>query len=108
MSGRGETPPEAGDMDEVSVAVGEKVFTEDGRPIGRVRGFEEGGVFVTTREGVEALSIEHARSGHSFGRAELMWRCMTCGAMRKLEGDLPDSCPDCQAPKEELMYWTED
>lgn len=90
------------------VEVGTTVYTEDGEKIGTVRGFDEDGFFVTTREGVESLSVEHERAGGSFGEAELMWRCSNCGEMGKLDDDIPDTCPNCGAPKEDLYYWTED
>lgn len=53
---------------------------------------EEGGVFLSTRDGIEGLSIEHARSGHSFGEAELMWRCLNCGEMGELDDE--DGLPE--------------
>jgi rubrerythrin len=65
-------------------------------------------VFVTTREGVERLSVGHARAGGSFGSGELVWRCLECGEMDHIEDGLPEACPNCSAPKEDLMYWTED
>lgn len=112
MTGRGETPAEENDTEATeeatSLSFGQTLYDEDGRPVGSVRGMEEGGVFLTTREGVESLSIQHARSGHAFGEAELMWRCLNCGEMGELDDDLPDQCPNCGAEREELMYWTED
>ena len=112
MSGRGETPDEEDDEDPLDDAVevdfGEVLYTEDGRPVGQIRGIEAGGAFVTFREGVEGLSLGHARSGHEFGEAELMWRCTECGEMGEIDEGLPDECPNCGAPKEALMYWTED
>jgi ABC-type ATPase with predicted acetyltransferase domain len=90
-----------------SPSIGMTVYTEDGRELGHVRGFDEDGFFVTTREGIAALSVEHERSGHEFGEAELMWRCATCGEMGDIE-ELPGDCPNCGAPKEEIFYWTED
>jgi ABC-type ATPase with predicted acetyltransferase domain len=90
-----------------TVTVGTTVYTEDGRALGTVRGFDEDGFFVTTREGIASLSVEHERAGHEFGEAELMWRCTQCGEMGDVEA-MPDSCPNCGAPKEELYYWTED
>lgn len=91
-----------------AVEVGTAVYTEDGEEIGTVRGFDTDGFFVTTREGVASLSVEHERAGHALGEAELMWRCGDCGEMGDLKGGVPDSCPSCDAPKEELYYWTED
>ncbi|MFB6141603.1 MAG: rubredoxin-like domain-containing protein [Halosimplex sp.] len=112
MSGRGETPeeePEREATDEVeSLSFGQTLYNEEGDPVGTIRGMEEGGVFVTTRDGVEGLSVEHARSGHSFGAAELMWRCTNCGEMGEIEDGLPENCPNCGVEKEDLMYWTED
>lgn len=84
------------------------MYNADGKRVGSVRGYEEGGFFVTTRGGIEELSIEHARSGHDFGEAHLMWRCMECGEMGELDEGLPARCPNCGVEKEELMWWTED
>lgn len=113
MSGRGERPAEDDDDIEAeetaeSVTVGETVYNETGEPLGRIRGYEEGGFFVSTREGMEALSIEHARSGHDFGEAHLMWRCRNCGEMGAIDDGMPERCPSCGVEKEHLMWWTED
>jgi rubrerythrin len=87
---------------------GTALYTEDGQKVGSIRGFDEDGFYVTVRDGIEALSVEHVRSGHEFGEAELMWRCWECGEMGELADSLPATCPSCDAPKEELYYWTED
>lgn len=108
MSGRGEKPNAEDESEALSLSFGETLYNEDGREVGTIRGLEEGGAYVTTREGVEGMSIEHARSGHSFGEAELMWRCTECGEMGDIGKDIPDECPNCGSPKEDLMYWTED
>lgn len=109
MTNHGETPGSGESVtDAVEIDFGEALYTADGTRVGTVRGIDEGGVFVTTRRGVEALSVEHARSGHVWGAAELVWRCMDCGEMGPIDGDLPDGCPGCGAPRENLMYWTED
>lgn len=112
MSGRGETPGKDGDeeaTDEAeSVGFGTEVYNADGTLLGTVRGIESGGFFVSTRDGVENLSIEHSRSGHEFGEAELMWRCTKCGEMGEIDEGLPETCPNCGVEKEALMYWTED
>ena len=112
MTGGGETPAAEGE-DEAEAEVdrldiGQTVYDEDGEELGHIRGFERGGFFVTTREGVEGLSVEHARSGHEFGEAELMWRCTECGEMGQIDEGLPDRCPGCGSEREALMYWTED
>jgi len=90
------------------VNIGETVFTNEGEPIGSIRGIKEDGVFVSTASGYEGLSKEHVRSGQNFGEAELMWRCMECGEMGEIEDGLPPECPNCGVEREELMYWTED
>ncbi|WP_255196171.1 DUF7130 family rubredoxin-like protein [Halorarius litoreus] len=46
--------------------------------------------------------------GQSFGEGYLMWRCGECGEMGDLEDGFPETCPNCDAPKEELLYWIED
>ena len=108
----GETPAKEGEQDAVEevmdLNLGQVVYDEDGNELGKVRGFEQSGFFVTTREGAEAMSVEHARSGHEFGEAHLMWRCMECGEMGEIDDGLPDECPNCNTERENLMYWTED
>ena len=113
MSGRGETPEEESESEAtdeaMSLSLGQTLYDEAGEPVGTVRGMEQSGVFVTTRDGIEGLSVGHARSGHSFGEAELMWRCLNCGEMGDLgEDGLPERCPGCGTERENLMYWTED
>lgn len=108
----GEYPPEderpEPGAEDGELTLGQTLYTETGDPVGTIRGISEGGIFVTTREGAEELSIEHVRAGHQFGEAELMWRCTECGEMGPIEGGLPDRCTGCGAAKELLMYWTED
>lgn len=96
------------EQDTPRLGFGTRIYTEDGTQVGRVRGFDEDGFYVTAREGLEAMSVEHVRSGKEFGEAELMWRCWECGEMGKLDHDIPDGCPSCGAPREDLYYWTED
>ncbi|MDS0476100.1 hypothetical protein [Natrinema sp. 1APR25-10V2] len=90
------------------LAFGTTVYTEDGTKIGRIRGIDENGLYVTLQDGFEGLSVEHVRSGHEFGEAELMWRCWECGEMGRLDSELPDECPNCGTDREDLYYWTED
>ena len=90
------------------VRFGTKVYTDDGELLGHVRGFDEHGFYVTAEDGVEGWSIEHSRAGHDFGEAELMWRCWECGEMGRLDGDLPEACPNCGTDREDIYYWTED
>ncbi|WP_117594691.1 DUF7130 family rubredoxin-like protein [Haloprofundus halophilus] len=46
-------------------------------------------------------------SSSAFGEAYLVWRCHRCGETGDLEA-FPVACSNCDAPREELYYWTED
>jgi rubrerythrin len=87
---------------------GTEIYDEDGQELGHIRGFDENGFYVSFAEGLEGLSTEHVATGGAFGEAELMWRCWDCGALGTLDGEIPDGCPDCDAPREDLYYWVED
>lgn len=40
---------------------------------------------------------------------EIMWKCLVCGHMWPNAGDvLPDTCPNCGAPKTEFELVEED
>lgn len=104
----GETPDDVSPEDLDRLSLGMSVYDEDGKELGTLRGFDEAGFYVTMREGIEALSVEHARTGHEFGEGYLMWRCTECGEMGEIDEGLPDTCPNCGSPKEDLYYWTED
>jgi len=104
----GERPNDVSEAELDRLDLGMSVYGDDGTELGSVRGFDEGGFYVTMREGAEALSVEHARTGHEFGEGHLMWRCTQCGEMGEIDEGLPGLCPNCDSPKEELYYWTED
>jgi len=95
-------------VDPETLTFGTEIYDADGRELGRIRGFDEDGFYVTLAEGLAGLSSEHVAPDASFGEAELMWRCWDCGAMGSLEGEFPTNCGDCGAPREDLYYWTED
>ena len=101
-------PVEEADETVRRIGPGQTVYDDDGNALGTVRGFDTDGFFVTTRDGIESLSVEHVTSGQSFGEAELMWRCTECGEMGEISDGLPGTCPNCGTEKENLMYWTED
>ncbi|MFB6309275.1 MAG: rubredoxin-like domain-containing protein [Haloarculaceae archaeon] len=92
--------------DELHLTFGDTVYDEKGRAVGSIRGFDEHGFYVSLDDGIESLSGEHITAGLP-GEGELMWRCWECGAMGEIE-DIPETCPDCGAPKEDIYYWTED
>ncbi|WP_435359895.1 DUF7130 family rubredoxin-like protein [Haloarchaeobius sp. DFWS5] len=96
------------ESEQTRLRFGTDIYTEDGTKVGTVRGFDEHGFYVTADDGMQGMSIEHIRAGHEFGEGELMWRCWNCGEMGRLDGDIPDNCPDCNASKEDIYYWTED
>jgi ABC-type ATPase with predicted acetyltransferase domain len=89
---------------DVPVSVGDSVFNEDGEELGNVHQLINGGLVVS----VDVGAGEHQRTtSGEFGEAFLMWRCLECGEMGDIE-DIPDRCPNCEAEKESLYYWTED
>jgi len=87
--------------------IGQPVYDADGNELGTIRGWEDDGFFVTTRDGIAALSVEHEHTTPAHGEAELMWRCSDCGEMGDVAA-VPETCPSCDAPRENLYYWTED
>jgi rubredoxin len=90
----------------VSIEPGELVYDSKRRPVGRVSGL--------TDDGFEAEAVDPEESeveelpGKEFGEGYLMWRCTECGKMDELEDGMPDSCPDCGAPREALEGVEED
>jgi hypothetical protein len=93
--------------DAPSVSLGDGIFTEDGSRIGTIRGFDDNGFYVTLRDGVDAPHPQSRSTTGQVGEINLMWRCWQCGETDEIEG-MPDSCPSCGAPAEDLYYWTED
>jgi len=96
-------------VDPEVIEPGEPVFDRNGKLLGSVAGATEDGFEVETVDpdhpgGVDQKEIP----GQEFGEGYLMWRCGECGEMGELDDNLPESCPSCGAPKEDLMYWTED
>jgi rubrerythrin len=104
----GEEPDDVTEEQIERLDLGQPVYDQAGNELGTVRGFDEAGFYVTMRGGYEALSVEHARTGHEFGEGFLMWRCTECGEMGELDDGIPEQCPNCGTPKENLYYWTED
>ena len=89
-----------------NVEIGQEIYDGDGNELGTVRGLDDAGFYVLAREETGTVPLSQARD--VIGKAYVMWRCWECGEMGKIEDDLPDSCPSCEAPKEELYYWAED
>ncbi|XVH32759.1 DUF7130 family rubredoxin-like protein [Haloferacaceae archaeon DSL9] len=106
MSGTDPTSEKPEPIDDLELELGDAVYDADGTEVGVVRGFDDSGFYVAVHGGVAKMSAERATSGE-FGEAYLMWRCWECGEMGEIE-QLPDACPNCGAPREELYYWTED
>lgn len=84
---------------------GERVFDRNGRLLGHVNGLTEDGF---EAESVTADVTTEELPGQEFGEGYLMWRCVECGEMGKLEDGMPDSCPDCGAPGEAITATRED
>jgi hypothetical protein len=53
---------------DTQLTFGQTVYDEDGNELGRVRGFDQHGFYVTLEEGIEALSEEHVVSATSSAR----------------------------------------
>jgi rubrerythrin len=88
------------------VSFGETVYDEEGNELGRVRGLDEHGFYVTTAAGVVAMSVEHEADTKA-GIKELQWRCWECGEIGAID-EMPETCPNCGAPEEEIYYWQQD
>lgn len=89
-----------------AVEIGQPIYDEEGNELGSVRGLDDNGFYVFTHDDIGSVPLSNARD--VFGKAYVMWRCWECGEMGKIEGNLPDACPACDAPREELYYWAED
>ncbi len=89
------------------LALGETVYNSDGEPLGAVREITETGFFVSVETDPDVGPTHRRSTSGEFGEAYLMWRCMECGEMGEIES-MPEQCPNCDAPREELYYWTED
>jgi rubrerythrin len=87
------------------IGFGTEVFDDEGNELGTIRGFDEHGFYVSVDQDIESLSGEHLATG-STGEA-VMWRCWNCGEMGEIE-NIPEECPACGAPKEDIYYWEED
>ncbi|MEF8815048.1 MAG: hypothetical protein V5A55_14730 [Halovenus sp.] len=90
---------------EDQLGLGDMVYDENGTQLGTVRGFDQHGFYVSAESDVDVLSGEDAP--RSTDDTALMWRCWECGEMGQLT-DMPESCPSCGAPKEDIYYWQED
>lgn len=88
------------------VEPGEEVYDDEGNLLGQVEGLTDEGFEVETVDG----HPEEEVPGQEFGEGYLMWRCTECGEMGELEetDGLPESCPDCGAPKEAIAEQRED
>ncbi|SNZ15071.1 hypothetical protein SAMN06269185_2368 [Natronoarchaeum philippinense] len=89
------------------VSLGVPIYNDDGTKLGTVRGFDEDGFYVTLADDAVAEESEQLRSGGLAGERDLMWRCWQCGEVGRI-AEIPDGCPSCGAPKEDIYYWTED
>lgn len=82
------------------------MYDSDGRRIGRVSGLTDDG-FKAEAMNPEGSEIEEL-PGQEFGEGYLMWRCTECGEMGELDEELPESCPNCSAPREAITVAQED
>lgn len=88
------------------VSIGEPLYDSAGELVGEVRGVEDSGLYVSN-EDYDPAEFDHDTVVPNIGEGELVWRCGSCGEVGRIQ-EMPDGCPSCTAPKEELYYWTED
>lgn len=97
---------EQNQVQSVSIEPGELVYDSDKRPVGRVSGLTDGGFEV---EAIDSTGSEiEELPGQEFGEGYLMWRCTECGEMDELDEGIPESCPNCSAPREAITVAQED
>ncbi len=89
-----------------SIEPGEVVYDSNRRPVGRVSGLTDDGFEVESMDSNES-EVEEL-PGKEFGEGYLMWRCGECGEMGELDEGMPDACPNCNAPREEIAAVEED
>jgi rubrerythrin len=94
------------DFDGDPVQPGESVYNKKGQFLGQVINFTEDG-FEAEMVGTDKSDPEIVPD-RSYGEGYLMWRCGECGEMGELEDGLPESCPECGAPREALSEVIED
>ncbi|MFC7059256.1 DUF7130 family rubredoxin-like protein [Halovenus salina] len=87
-----------------TVQSGKTVYDSEGNTLGVVRGFDQHGFYVTADADVEVLPESPSQSERTDA---VMWRCWECGEMGRI-ADIPESCPSCGAPREDIYYWQED
>lgn len=97
---KGANPP-------AKLELGQVVYDEGGEELGTIQGFDRGGFFVI-ETGLEAELEPITTIRDVTGMAYVMWRCADCGEMGQLDGELPEQCPNCDAPREDLYYLPED
>jgi rubrerythrin len=92
---------------EVSIRAEIEDVDEEGRAeIGHPE--TEGEQAAKTNEGSHRTSQQEQKPGKEFGEGYLMWRCGECGEMGELEDGMPEECPGCGAPKNDIYAWEED
>lgn len=90
--------------DSPMVEVGQAVFNGSGEQLGTIEGFDQRGFRVVFDEGISGQASFGVSAS---GDVELVWRCAVCGEVGEKE-DIPEACPSCDAPREDLYYWIED
>lgn len=92
-----------------AIEPGQRVFDDDGELLGVVSGYTDDGfeVEMSSGEGSDGAASAEV-PGQQFGEGFLMWECTECGKMGDLEDGLPESCPNCGAPREAIAEARED
>jgi len=99
--------------EDVAVQRNEEIYNDGGVLVGVVGEATDDGFVVDT---VASVTVEHGDAatsaeeepGQEFGEGYLVWRCTECGEMGDLDDGLPETCPNCGAPREGLAKQRED
>lgn len=84
---------------------GEAVYDGDGELVGHIERTDTDVIHVVPADHVADSTPSEAARG--YGEADLVWQCGQCGEIGAIE-TMPDRCPSCQAPREEIYYLTQD
>lgn len=93
---------------ESAVEPGQQVFDDDGELLGRVSGLTDDGFEVELAEDRSDDPGSEEVPGQTFGEGYLMWECTECGEMGDLDDGIPETCPNCGAPREAIAEARED
>lgn len=97
------------ESDPTAMEPGERVFDDDGHPVGLVVGLTDDGFQVEASDSTNPHDGDQEEMpGQGAGEGYLMWRCAECGAMGELDDGMPSTCPNCGAAGKDVSEVVED